>query len=163
MSVRHIKILLVVCISLLCLVYATQNVVNIDEAHAAIGYVMGMQDHVVYPSSFVPPVQSPLLVWIALAVVVVLEYTAGVLAAKGAYDMWAARRGDAARFDASKRFALLGAGVGMLVWLGLFGVVGGAMFQMWQTTVGSGSLTGAFQYFGSMVLVALFVVAPEPR
>ena len=163
MSVRHIKILLVVCVSLLCLVYATQNVVNINEAFAAIAYVMGMQDHVVYPSSFVPSVQSPLLVWVALTVVVVLEYTAGVLAVKGAYDMWVVRRGDAAGFDASKRFALLGAGVGMLVWLGLFGVVGGAMFQMWQTTVGAGSLTGAFQYFGSLALVALFVAVPEPR
>lgn len=163
MSVRHIKILLVMCVSLLCLVYATQNVVNINEAFAAIAYVMGMQDHVVYPSSFVPSVQSPLLVWVALTVVVVLEYTAGALAAKGAYDMWVARGGDAAGFDASKRFALLGAGTGMLVWLGLFGVVGGAMFQMWQTTVGSGSLAGAFQYFGSLALVALFVVVPEPR
>lgn len=163
MSVRIVKILLVVCVSLLCLIYATQNVVNINEAFAAIAYVMGMHDHVVYPSSFVPSVQAPVAVWAALTVIVLLEFTAGVLAARGAYDMWVVRRGDAAAFDASKRFAMLGAGVGMLVWLGLFGVVGGAMFQMWQTTVGSGSLTGAFQYFGSLALVALFVVMPEPR
>lgn len=56
--------------------------------------------------------------------------------------------------------AATGAPIGVA---GLFGVVGGAMFQMWQTTGGSGSLTGAFQYFGSLSLVALFVAMPEPR
>lgn len=163
MSIRYIKILLVVFASLLCLSYATQNVANLDAAFAAVGYVMGMQDHVVYPASFMPAVQSPALVWAALALVIALEFTAGLLIAKGAFDMWSVRRGDAVAFDAAKRLALVGTGVGMLVWMGLFGVVGGAVFQMWQTPAGAASLEGAFQFFGSMALVALFIALPEPR
>lgn len=34
---------------------------------------------------------------------------------------------------------------------------------MWQTPAGSASLVGAFQYFASMALVALFISLPEPR
>lgn len=163
MSIRYIKIVLVVCASLLCLAYAAQNVANINEAFAAMAYVMGMHDHGVYPASFLPAVQSPLLVWVALVLVIALEFTAGLLLARGAYDMWSARRRDVVLFEAAKRVAVLGAGVGMVVWLGLFGAVGGAMFQMWQTPTGSASLVGAFQYFASMALVALFISLPEPR
>lgn len=161
MSIRYIKLLLVLCASLLCLAYAGQNLANLDAAFAAVAYVMGMQDHTVYPASFVPAVESPVLAWTALALVITLELAAGVLAGKGALDMWRARHGDPVAFSASKHFALVGTGVGMVVWLGLFGVVGGAMFQMWQTPVGSGSLVGAFQYFGSMALVAIYVAMPE--
>jgi predicted small integral membrane protein len=43
------------------------------------------------------------------------------------------------------------------VWLGFFGVVAGAYFQMWQTEVGQNSLAGAFQFFGSCAIVFLIV------
>lgn len=163
MSIRYIKIVLVVFASLLCLAYAAQNVTNINEGFAAMAYVMGMHDHGVYPASLLPAVESPVLVWSALVLVIALEFTAGLLLARGAYDMWSARRRDSALFETAKRLVVLGAGVGMVVWLGLFGAVGGAMFQMWQTPTGSASLVGAFQYFASMALVALFVSLPDPR
>ena len=45
----------------------------------------------------------------------------------------------------------------MVVWFGLFGVIGGAYFQMWQTEIGALSLEGAFQYAGMSGIVLLFV------
>ena len=157
MAIRYLKIALVVIISLLCLVYASQNVANLDAAYQAFAYVTAMADHTVYPATFGSAIHNPVLVWIALAIVVLSEYAAGLLAAKGAWDLWVVRKAPDAQFNSAKTFALLGCGLGMVIWLGLFGVVAGAYFQMWQTEVGRGSLENSFQFFGSCAIVFLIV------
>ena len=47
----------------------------------------------------------------------------------------------------------------LFVWFGLFMVVGGAYFQMWQTPLGGAAQAGAFQYAMISGLVLLFVNA----
>ncbi len=90
MIIRYLKIDFVIFISLLCLFYATQNVVNLEACYGAFAYVMGNLGHETYPSSFGPAITSPILIWMTLALVVGLEYAAGLFAAKGAWDMWTA-------------------------------------------------------------------------
>jgi predicted small integral membrane protein len=164
MAIRYVKIVLAAFLSLFAVFYATQNVVNLEAAYAAVAGVLSMDGHEWYTAHFGPPIDSPLLIGAALAVVIAGEYAAGLFAAKGAWDLWSARKAPPAEFHAAKTSVLVGAGIGAIVWFGFFGTLGGAYFQMWQTPVGSGSLEGAFQYFGSCVLVALFVNMPEaPR
>lgn len=157
MAIRYLKVAFVLIISLLCLVYAGQNVANLESCYQAFAYVMSNAAHEAYPASFLPSIESPILIWLALITVVGLEFVAGLLAAKGAWDLWAARKATADTFNDSKTFALLGAGIGIVVWLGLFGVAGGAVFQMWQTSAGTNSLNGAFQFFSSCAFVFLIV------
>ena len=157
MYMRNIKIMFVVITSLMALIYVTQNVVNTSAAHQAIVYVMSGADHQVYPESFGPKFADPVFGWIAVFVIFILEYAAGLLLAKGAWDMWRARKQDARTFNASKKWAQIGAATGVLVWFGLFGVIGAAFFQMWQTEVGTGSMNGAFQYFVSCTLTLLVI------
>lgn len=156
MAIRILKTVLVGWISLLCLFYAGQNVANLNEAHGAIAYVIGMEGHEVYPSSFVPAVTHPALTWFATILIITLEFLAGGLAAKGTWDLWRARR-SAETFNRSKTWAILGMGTALFVWLGLFSVIGGAAFQMWQTEVGAGSQQGAFQFLSMSAFVLLFV------
>jgi predicted small integral membrane protein len=157
MAIRYLKIVLIVFIALLCLVYASQNVANLGAAYQAFVYVLGNTDHAVYPSSIGPTIHSPALVWAATGTVILLEFVAGLLAAKGAWDLWTARTAPAEIFNSAKTFALLGCGMGIVVWLGLFSVVGGAYFQMWQTEVGFNSLANAFQFFSACAFVFLIV------
>lgn len=157
MAIRYLKITFVALIALLCLIFAAQNVANLDACYQAFAYVMGMVDHQVYPGSFFPPVQNPALIWLMLVLVISLEFAAGLLAAKGSWDLWVARKAPAATFNAAKTFALLGCGTGIVVWLGLFLAFGGALFQMWQTSAGALSLAGAFQYFGACAFIFLIV------
>jgi predicted small integral membrane protein len=49
----------------------------------------------------------------------------------------------------------------MVVWFGGFIVVGGVLFQMWQTQIGAGSLKDAFVFAASGGLVLLFVNSPD--
>jgi predicted small integral membrane protein len=157
MSIRLLKVVLVAAVALLCLAYATQNLVNLPHAFEAVAYALGQQDHQVYPRSFMPALSQPVLVWSALAVIVLGEYAAGLVAAKGAADLWRQRRADADAFNGAKTWAVLGAGLGVVVWFGLFAVIGGAFFQQWQTQAGALSLEGAFQYAAQCALVMIFV------
>ncbi|RUO34258.1 DUF2165 family protein [Aliidiomarina sanyensis] len=161
MALRTIKILLALFIGLLCVFYAAQNVVNLAEAHFFMGYVLGLSDHQAYPNTFAFGISNPVLVWIPLTLVIALEFIAGFVVLKGTYAMWQARRRDVATFQHSKSTVFLGAGIALLVWFGLFTVIGGAFFQMWQTELGAGSLMGSFQYLGSIALVSLFIAMPD--
>ena len=157
MAIRYLKIVFVMFISLLCLFYAGQNVANLEACYQAFAYVMSMADHQAYPDSFFPAIQNPALIWLTLVLIVTLEFAAGLLAAKGAWDLWNVRQSPAATFNATKTFALIGCGMGIVVWLGLFTVFGGALFQMWQTPIGAGSLEGSFQFFMACGLVFIIV------
>ena len=130
MYLRYLKIVLVAFIALLCLVYAGQNIANLEAAYQSFAYVMSNADHAIYSSSFVPSFTSPILIWVAWVLVVGCEFLAGLLAAKGVLDMWSARNAAGGAFNTAKKFALLGSGLGIVVWLGFFGVIGGAVFQM---------------------------------
>lgn len=157
MQIRLLKTIFAAIIALLCLAYATQNVVNLDAAYGAFAYVMSNVDHAVYASSFMPAVTSPVLLWAALIIVVGFEFLAGLLAARGALSMWSARSASADEFNRAKQYALIGCGLGIVVWLGFFGTFAGAFFQMWQTPAGATSLAGAFQYFVACAIVFIIV------
>ena len=157
MEIRYLKILLVIFVSLIGLLNATQNMVNLDAAYYFVATVAGMEGHTFYPNHLGPGFQNSFLVWAVLAGIILGEYLVGFLAAKGAWDMWQARAEAAAKFQKAKKFAVLGCAMALIVWYGLFTVIGGAYFQMWQTELGLASLEGAFQYAATTGIVLLFI------
>ena len=74
---RITKILLVLFIGLHALIYALQNLANLDEAHAALGYVLSNADHQVYPDTLFFAVTSPMLHWAGLWLVIAGEIAVG--------------------------------------------------------------------------------------
>jgi predicted small integral membrane protein len=154
---RVIKILLVFLIGLHALIYALQNLANLDEAHAALGYVLSNTGHEVYPNTLFFSVANTSVHWIALGLVIVGELAIGALGIKGAWDMWAVRNDTAERFHAAKAYGVLAAGVALLVWFGFFMTFGAAFFQMWQTQVGAGSMEGAFMFSMASAITMMFV------
>lgn len=146
MNIRVWKIVFTVIFSLLVFSYAVQNVANITGGmFASFAYVLSQADHSAYPESVMPAITQPALIWAVLLLVLVLEFICGTLVALGACNMWKYRAGTSAEFRAAKIHALNGFGVGVVVWLLLFGTFGAALFQMWQTEVGTSSFNGAFQ------------------
>ena len=157
MALRYLKILLTIFISLLGFFYATQNMVNLDAVYMFVSTIFSMGGHSAYPNSFGPAISSDFLVYLAMAVIIGAEYLVGLLAAKGAWDLWQVRAAKADAFNKAKQYALLGGGMALVVWFGFFAVLGGAYFQMWQTELGSLSLEGSFQFAGSAGLATLFI------
>ena len=154
---RILKTTLVLLIGLHALIYALQNLANLEQAHAALGYVLSNEGHEVYPSSLFFAVTSPLLHWGALWLVILGELSIGFFGIKGAWDMFEARYDTAERFHAAKKNGVIAAGLALFVWFGLFMTFGAAFFQMWQTEVGAGSMEGAFMYSMASAITMMFV------
>ena len=122
MAIRIIKTALIGFVSLMCLLYGIQNIVNLDAAYMFVSTALGMEGHAAYPDSLGPGISSPALVWMSLASIIFLELVAGLLAAKGAWDMLSARNSTADEFNSSKNFAILGGGLALIIWFGLLSV-----------------------------------------
>ena len=146
MSIRIWKIAFSAIFSFLIFAYAVQNVANItDGMFGSFAYVLGQADHLAYPESVVPVIAHPVLIWAVLLIVLASEFLCGILAAIGAWNMWQHRTGTSAEFRAAKTHAINAFGLGVVIWLLFFGTFGGAVFQMWQTEIGTSSFNGAFQ------------------
>lgn len=161
MAVRYLKILLVAFVGMQAWLYVAGNTANWESLIGAVGYVVGMQEHVIYPVHIFPAIGSPAAVVVCVLIILTGEFLVGALCLKGAWDLWRARSADAATFNGAKNLALLGTGMALVVWFGGFIVVGGALFQMWQTDIGSGSFRDAFVYAGTGGLILLFVNQPD--
>jgi len=159
---RILKIGLALFIALFCLFYATQNLFNLQSAHWFVSSTLAMEGHELYPGHFGPAINSPVLAWVALWVIIALEYLAGVLAIKGAWGLWQSRKEPSEVFQENKKYVMASAGVALCIWFGLFSAIGGAYFQMWQTEAGTGALQGSFWYFAGVALVALFINQEDP-
>ncbi|MBB3764100.1 DUF2165 domain-containing protein [Sphingomicrobium lutaoense] len=162
MRIRLMKMLLVIAAGLQALFYGLQNIVNLDEAYGYVAAVFAMEGHEAYPDSLIAPITSPTIVWIALGTIIFLEIAAGLLALIGAVRMGMSHHGTVSAFNASKRPAIIGLGLMLFIWLGLFLAIGGALFQMWQTPLGQASMDGAFIYAVTSGLVLAIVTQPEP-
>lgn len=161
MSVRILKIILVVFVGLQGWFYVAGNIANWESANGAVAYILSMQGNQVYSNAIFPAITSPAMVTIALLLIIAGEFLVGALSLKGAWNLWSARNASAEKFNAAKTVATLGAGMAMVVWFGGFIVIGGALFQMWQSEVGAGSFNGAFIYAASSGLVLLFLNHPD--
>jgi predicted small integral membrane protein len=161
MEHRYLKAAVTLSVALLALFYVAHNLANWSAAHQAIGYVLSHQDHVIYPNNLAPAIGNPALISAVLLAICAGEAAAGGFALVGAFRIWSARKSDAATFSAAKRFAVIGSGLAVLVWFLLFAVIGGALHQMWQTEIGSGSLVGAFQYAGLSFFSLIYLALPE--
>jgi predicted small integral membrane protein len=155
--IRLLKSFIVLSAAMLCIFYASNNVANINSMFGVMSYVLGNQDHVAYPNAFGPAVTMPALIWIAIAIVLIGEFGAGLLALKGSWDMFRARGKSADEFQAAKTTALIACLIGILTWYGVFMGIGGAYFQMWQTEIGTGSHDGAFQFAAMLGIIFLIV------
>jgi predicted small integral membrane protein len=159
--IRYLKIVLVVFVGLTGLLFVAGNIANWDAGLELVGYVVSMEGHEIYSSHIFPPVTNPALITLAFLLILTGESLVGALSLKGAWDLWSARTGSADDFNAAKTYAVLGTGMAVVVWFGGFIVIGGVLFQMWQTEIGHGSFADAFILAAAGGLVLLFVNSPE--
>ena len=161
MSIRYLKIILVVFVGLTGLLFVAGNIANWNAGLESVGYVLSMEGHEIYGSHIFPPVTNSAFVTIAFLLILAGEFLVGALSLKGAWDLWSTRKGSADAFNASKTYAILGTGMALVVWFGGFIVIGGALFQMWQTKIGAGSFHDAFIFAVMGGLVLSFVNTPD--
>lgn len=156
MTERYLKIVMVAALGAMALLYVIHNILNIDTAYYVVGYVLGLEGNAVFKVNALPAIPAalvPVMAWIIFG----FEIACGLICLWGAWQLWQVRHADADGFHAAKGTARLGAGLAVLTWFGIFGVLGGAGYQMWQHDIGAGSLGDAFKFsiWGLLLLIYL--------
>lgn len=155
--IRMLKIALVVFAGLQGVLYFAANFANFEVATAVAGQVLAQEDRPYYSASIAPAMTAPALATATIAVIMAGELLVGLLCLAGAVKMAGAAARPGAEFNASKTLAILGCGAALLVWFGIFTVIGGGAFQMWQTDLGRTSLADAHHFLTPSGILLLFL------
>jgi len=158
--IRLAKSALIGALGLFVTVFALNNIANFSTAISHVGYVLSQADHTVYPVSLFPALNADLIVTATLCLIIAAELATGVVLLKGGLDLFRARAQAVQAFEDAKSAALLGCLMAIGVWFGLFMVLGGTFYQMWQTPLGRGSFDDSY----TMVMVAgmMFLIVRSP-
>jgi predicted small integral membrane protein len=140
---RIFKSLLVSLIGLTALMYALQNLGHVGEMRQQIAAA---------PSA----AKSPALSWTGFALITLCQFAIAAVALKGAWDLFAARKGSAEEFKEAKSVAVWAGGLSLLSWFGLSLMVGAGLFD-WGTDNGAGALAKSFALGTTSALTILFV------
>jgi predicted small integral membrane protein len=140
---RTFKSLLVSLIGLTALMYALQNLTNIRAMHQQIDAMNSGSG-------------APATSWIGFALMTVCQLAISALALRGAWDLFAARRGSPEEFKDAKSVAVWAGGLSLLSWFMLSLMVGGGLFE-WETDSGQSALAKTFSLGTTSALTILFV------
>ena len=140
---RTFKSLLVALIGLTALMYALQNFANIAAMREQIGATNARSG-------------SSTASWAGFALMVLVQLAIAGVALKGAWDLFAARKGSAEDFKEAKSVAVWAGGLSLLSWFLLSLMAGGGLFQ-WGTDSGEAALAKTFALGTTSALTILFV------
>lgn len=158
--VRLVKILLIALIALWGLVGAAANFSHLDTAYEAVRSVTLMPT---FPTEAAPPwrTESPVIVWLGVALIVSGKVAAAVFCGLGAAMMFKQRRADGEVFQHAKRFALVGGGLALAMLFGGFTLIGETLYAMFRHPDHVKAAEGAFRIGGFLALIMIFVGQPE--
>lgn len=152
---RKLKSLLVLLIGLTALLYALQNLTNVGEMrHQIEGLLSGTGTAA--PGGTLFGSTSLTVNWVAFGALVLFELILAAVALKGAWDLFAARKGTGDEFKAAKTIPVWAGGLSLVLWFGQSLMIAGGLFQ-WGTEAGPMALTKAFELSTTSALTILFV------
>ena len=140
---RVFKSLLVSLIGLTALMYALQNL-------AGIGSMRQQMDAAHFVNT------SPAASWAGFALITLCQLALAATALKGAWELFAARKGSPEQYKEAKTTAVWAGGLSLLSWFALALMVGGGLFQ-WGTDSGEVALAKSFALGTTSALTILFV------
>ncbi len=159
MSIRLVKIFLVLSVGLWGLIGTIGNLSGLPDTYAAVEQVTTMSG---VPEGVGPPwrTANTLVVWAGVAAIVVGKLSA-LLGGIGGVFMLKHLGSPTNVFNRSKTWAVTGCGMAFAMMFFSFTVVAeSAFFMFFSPEAGAGEL--AFRFSGSFALIALFVAQPEP-
>jgi predicted small integral membrane protein len=157
---RLAKIIMVACLAAFALLVTFDNLTDYDSNYTFVRHVLSMDT--TFPGNVLlyRRITSPALWQAAYALVIAGEGLTGLILAIAAVALARRVRADAPQFNRAKRFAILGATLGFLVWFLGFMVVGGEWFSMWQSPMWNGQ-QAAFRFYVTILAVLIFINQPD--
>jgi predicted small integral membrane protein len=138
MPLRLTKLLLVSSLAAFVFIVAYDNVVDYDSNYEFVRHVLSMDTTFPTNTLRIRAITNPALWNAAYIAIITTEALTAVAFAKGAYDLLRNLRAPAQRFQAARRYAIIGATLAFLLWFTGFMVIGGEYFSMWQSAIWNG-------------------------
>ena len=161
MVLRITKMVLILLVSLWGLIGGIHNVFHAGAGFDAVAAVVSPDLTKMPGLAEWQTIESPLLIWMAWAVIPLAKLGGAALCLSGAYFMWRSRSLDTVSFQNSKSLALAGCGIILAMLFGGFIVSAETYFLVWQSELGGAVLPIAFRYIGCIGVVAIFVQQRE--
>jgi predicted small integral membrane protein len=158
--IRYLKIFLVVLVALWGLIGAMGNLAKPEVAYEAVHSVTTMP---AFEAGEAPPwaTENPVVIWLGVALIVLGKLAALVFCGWGAMAMLRAVRVGPERFQAAKRWAVLGCGLALASLFGGFVVIGEMFYLMFMDPGSEHAAAAAFRYGGFIALILIFVAQEE--
>ena len=154
-SIRLVQIVVAALAGIYMLLVGIDNVLDYDVNFEFAKHVMGMKD--LFPNNDLDDERSISQLWLIHVFyigIIILEISGGLITLKGMVDIINHRQSESFIFIQQKRFAILGVLIGLVLWAGVFLIVAGEWFQMWQSATWNAQSTA----FNLAILYGVFLV-----
>ena len=160
MTLRIIKTLLVFGVAIFYSLVVFNNLTDYGSNYEFVHHVMMMDTTFPGNQGMWRAINSPALHTAFYLSIIVWEFFTMLLCWWGGVGMTLARNSGTTEFHQSKRVAILGLALGLLMWLVVFLSIGGEWFLMWQSKSWNGQ-DAAFRMFTIIGIVLVIVVQPD--
>ena len=157
---RIAKIIMVASLALFALLVTFDNLTDYDTNYAFVRHVLSMDTTFPGNALLYRRITAPARWQAAYAMIIAGEGLTGLALTVATISLGRHLRADGVRFNHAKRFTVIGAAVGFLVWFLGFMVVGGEWFSMWQSPMWNGQ-EPAFRFYMTILAVLIFVSQPD--
>ena len=160
MPLRLCKLLLTASLAAFAFIGAYDNVVDYDSNYEFVRHVLSMDTTFPTNTLRTRAITSPALWNAAHIATITTEALTALAFARGAYDLLRNLRAPAQRFQAARRYTIIGAILAFRFWFTGFMVIGGAYFSMWQSATWNGQ-QAAFRFDVTVLLVLIVLLQPD--
>jgi predicted small integral membrane protein len=160
MTVRLSKIILCLCLAAFAFMVTFGNITDYGSNLTFVQHVLSMDTTFPGNRLMYRAITNETLWNAAYWLIILGEGLTSLLFLIGVFHLWQARHATAMAFNKAKRFALIGATMGFLVWFFGFMVVGGEWFAMWQSPTWNGQET-AFRFYVAIIGVLIYLNQPD--
>lgn len=137
MITRLSKIFIVGAIALYASLVALNNITDYYSNFTFVHHVLTMDTTFPSNQELWRAIDTPLIHHIVYGLIIAIEITIAVLCGAGSFHLYQNIQQPIA-FNQSKKFAILGLTLGLLLWFTGFMTIGGEWFLMWQSDVANG-------------------------
>jgi predicted small integral membrane protein len=156
-SLRTLKILLVAGVGLYFTFVVIDNIIYYECNFEAVQHVLSMDT--VFKDNPLKwrAINNPFMQNLLYCVIISWELSAAILCWIGVTVLVKNFRKTNELFSEAKKWAILGIGTGMALWLFVFITVGGEWFQMWQSQSYNGQNIGSFLFCIDALIMLLLI------
>lgn len=153
---RNIKFIFSLLLSVYAVMIFLNNVVDYQTNFLFVKAIVVMDDLISGDTNKWRSVNQPSLQHLLFIIILCWEGVMATCFSIGTWNMYKTLRKDAAAFNASKKWTLIGLTFGVGLWFGVFTIAAGEWFLIWQSKFGSTQVTG-FLLCGIFLLFLSFI------